>query len=102
MRLNSVSFSEIGMSAPLQNAHPTGAKFPANILISPINGLDMKLPPRRLHSSEESPDDLQSKLGYSSMSLIRTQDISWASSTWHGKRKVSPSLRRQDGFPAHP
>jgi hypothetical protein len=30
------------MIAPLQNAHPTGAKFPANIRISPMNGLDMR------------------------------------------------------------
>src|SRR5947207_15969358 len=41
IRLKSASFWSIGIIAPLQNAHPTGAKFPANILISPINGLDI-------------------------------------------------------------
>jgi len=39
--LNRASFSEIGINAPLQNAHPTGAKLPANIRISPMKGLDM-------------------------------------------------------------
>src|SRR5215472_1872497 len=33
----------MSMSAPLQNAHPAGAKFPANIRISPMYGLDMRL-----------------------------------------------------------
>ena len=31
----STSFSEIGSGAPSQNIHPLGAKFPANIRISP-------------------------------------------------------------------
>src|SRR5260370_41217670 len=31
----------MSIKAPLQKAQPTGAKFPPNILISPINGLDM-------------------------------------------------------------
>jgi len=31
----SVSFSEIDSSWPSQNIQPTGAKFPANIRISP-------------------------------------------------------------------
>src|SRR5262249_12803462 len=38
---NSVSFSEIGIRAPLQNAQPAGAKLPANIRISPTNGPDI-------------------------------------------------------------
>src|SRR5579872_5501480 len=33
----------MGISAPLQNAQPTGLKLPANILISPKNGLDIYL-----------------------------------------------------------
>ena len=35
MRLNSVSFSEMGSVCPSQNIHPAGAKLPANIRISP-------------------------------------------------------------------
>ena len=34
-RWKSVSYSEIGNTAPLQNIHPAGAKLPANIRISP-------------------------------------------------------------------
>jgi hypothetical protein len=34
--MNSASFSEIGRSVPSQKAQPTGAKFPANMRISPI------------------------------------------------------------------
>src|SRR5215472_17161053 len=37
----SVGFWSMGTSAPLQNDQPAGAKFPANILISPTNGPDM-------------------------------------------------------------
>ena len=43
IRLNRVSFSEIGMGWPLQNAQPAGAKFPANILISPMKGWAMSV-----------------------------------------------------------
>src|SRR4029079_10659263 len=38
MRLNSVSYSLIGNSWPSQNIHPAGAKFPANMRISPTYG----------------------------------------------------------------
>src|SRR5881409_3888989 len=38
IRLNSVSYSEIGSSWPSQNIHPAGAKLPANIRISPTYG----------------------------------------------------------------
>jgi hypothetical protein len=38
MSWNSVSFSEIGRSCPSQNIQPAGAKFPANIRISPTYG----------------------------------------------------------------
>src|ERR1700743_2496603 len=43
MRLNIVSYSEMGSSWPSQNIHPAGAKFPANILISPTYGWPMDL-----------------------------------------------------------
>src|SRR4051812_30413348 len=35
---NSTSFSEIGSVCPSQNIHPFGAKFPANMRISPTYG----------------------------------------------------------------
>jgi hypothetical protein len=35
MSWKSTSFSEMGSVAPSQNIHPAGAKFPANIRISP-------------------------------------------------------------------
>src|SRR5258708_28347828 len=35
----------MGIKAPLQNAQPAGAKFPPNILISPINGDDIVCAP---------------------------------------------------------
>src|SRR6185503_8217113 len=35
IRLNNVSYSEIGSNCPSQNIQPAGAKFPANIRISP-------------------------------------------------------------------
>ncbi len=38
MRLNSVSYSEIGSSWPSQNIQPAGAKLPANMRISPTYG----------------------------------------------------------------
>jgi len=40
---NSAVFCEIGISWPSHNAHPTGAKLPANMRISATNGLDMIL-----------------------------------------------------------
>ncbi len=36
MSENKTSFSEMFSKLPLQKAQPTGGKFPANILISPI------------------------------------------------------------------
>jgi hypothetical protein len=38
---NNAAFCEMGNNCPLHIAHPEGAKFPPNILISPINGSDM-------------------------------------------------------------
>src|SRR3954465_12238031 len=38
MSWNRTSFSEIASGAPLQNIHPLGGKFPANIRISPTYG----------------------------------------------------------------
>jgi hypothetical protein len=38
---NNALYCEMERSCPLQSAHPEGAKFPPNILISPINGSDM-------------------------------------------------------------
>src|SRR5215211_2334256 len=38
MSWKSVSFSAINSTLPSQNAHPAGAKFPANIRISPTYG----------------------------------------------------------------
>src|SRR5215472_13532137 len=41
IKVNKVSFSEIGSVCPWQSAHPAGAKLPANILISPTYGVPM-------------------------------------------------------------
>ena len=41
IKLKRASFSEMGTNAPLQNAHPAGAKSPPRIRISPMNGLDI-------------------------------------------------------------
>src|SRR5215210_3511187 len=41
MSWNRVSFSEMGSNWPSQNIQPAGAKFPANILISPTYGCAM-------------------------------------------------------------
>src|SRR2546422_11677713 len=41
IKLNSVSFSEIGTNCPSQNIQPAGAKLPPNIRISPTYGCAM-------------------------------------------------------------
>src|SRR5260370_40200335 len=58
MRLNNVSYSEMGSNCPSQNIHPAGAKLPANILISPTYGWAMiiSLVGRREYSLERDAE----------------------------------------------
>src|SRR5260370_28035525 len=58
IKLNNVSFSEIGSNDTSQKFHPTGAKLPANILISPTYGWAMiiSLVGRREYSLERDAE----------------------------------------------
>src|SRR2546427_2192473 len=54
IRVNKVSLPVMGNTDPSQNIQLAGAKFPANIRISPTKGCDMghSTPSRRRHSAE--------------------------------------------------
>src|SRR5262245_42337048 len=66
MRLNRVSFWEMGMSWPWHMAQPAGAKLPPNMRISPIYGLPMcalsSLVPRR-EDALEGDDEVEHEEG---------------------------------------
>src|SRR6266404_4034561 len=61
---NSVSFSEIGSSWPERSIQPAGAKFPANILISPTYGcaIDFLLLVRRRENALKRDTEVQSQI----------------------------------------
>src|SRR3954452_12496857 len=62
IRLNSTSFSEIGMSCPAHIAQPAGAKLPANILISATYGCAMAVLPRPDALERDAPAQYEVRL----------------------------------------